>query len=140
MVVHYVMGRRISQSNRLGAFINLEFDDNDSVRTNNEGFVYKKFLEESSGDFLTEDINHEFEIVISISDVKKMRQTVSVDYNRLPTTSPIPLWEIDKCMDLYRAIKREIRSKHNLYLEEERRKREMRSDKNINDNCRKDNE
>lgn len=132
MTVHFVMGRRIAQNNRLGACINLEYNDDDSVRTSNEGLVYKKFFETLSGDFITEDIKHEFEIVIKISDVKRMKQTVNVDYNRL-TTDSIPLWEINSCMDIYRAIKREVREKHDQYLAEEERKRELRQQRNCDD-------
>lgn len=124
MIVHFVMGRRTQQSNRIGAFIYLEYDDNDSVRTSNEGIVYKKFLEDQSGDFITEEINKEFEVVIKISDVKRMRQTVNIDYNRLVPS--VPLWVVDNCMNIYRVLKKELRSKHDVYLAEEERKENLR--------------
>lgn len=126
MIVHFVMGRRTNQSNKLGAFINLEYDDNDSVRTSNEGLVYKRFLEDLSGDFITEEINKEFEVVIKISNVKRMRQTVSIDYSRLVPS--VPLWVVDNCMDIYRALKKELRSKHDAYLAEEERKEKLRQE------------
>lgn len=126
MIVHFVMGRRTNQSNRLGAFVDLEYDDNDSVRTSNEGLVYKKFLEDLSGDFITEEINKEFEVVIKISNVKRMRQTVNIDYNRLVPS--VPLWVVDSCMDIYRALKKELRKKHDAYLAEEERKAKSRQE------------
>lgn len=126
MTVHFVMGRRTNQSNRLGAFVNLEYDDNDSVRTSNEGLVYKKFLEDLSGDFITEEINKEFEVVIQISNVKRMRQTVNIDYSRLVPS--VPLWVVDKCMDIYRALKKDLREKHDAYLAEEERKEKSRQE------------
>lgn len=133
MKVHFVMGRRTDQDNRLGAFVELEFNDNDSVRTSNEGLVYKKFLEELSGDFITEDINKEFEVVISISNVKRTKQTVDIDYNRL-VSSTIPLWLIDKCMGIYRALKREIRKRHTVYIENEERKEKLRQEQKEGNN------
>ncbi len=127
MIVHFVMGRRTQQSNRIGAFIYLEYDDNDSVRTSNEGIVYKKFLEDQSGDFITEEINKEFEVVIKISNVKRARQTVSIDYNRLVPS--VPLWVVDNCMNIYRVLKKELRSKHDAYLAEEERKEKLRQER-----------
>lgn len=132
MIVHFVMGRRTQQSNRIGAFIYLEYDDNDSVRTSNEGIVYKKFLEDLSGDFITEEINKEFEVVIKISDVKRMWQTVNIDYNRLVPS--VPLWVVDNCMDIYRVLKKELRSKHDAYLAEEERKENLRQERKGADN------
>ena len=141
MIVHFVMGRRTQQSNRVGAFVTLEYDDdNDSVRTSNEGIAYKKFLEDISGDFITEDINKEFEIVIKISNVKRIRktdvkrtqQTVNIDYNRLVPS--IPLWVINNCMDIYRALRKELRSKHAEYLAEEEREEKMRQKLKESDN------
>lgn len=132
MIVHFVMGRRTQQSNRIGAFIYLEYDDNDSVRTNNEGIVYKKFLEDQSGDFITEEINKEFEVVIKISNVKRVRQTVSIDYNRLVPS--VPLWVVDNCMNIYRVLKKELRSKHDAYLAEEERKEKLRQERKGADN------
>lgn len=127
MIVHFVMGRRTQQSNRIGAFIYLEYDDNDSVRTSNEGIVYKKFLEDQSGDFITEEINKEFAVVIKISNVKRARQTVSIDYNRLVPS--VPLWVVDNCMNIYRVLKKELRSKHDAYLAEEERKEKLRQER-----------
>lgn len=138
MIVHFVMGRRTQQNNRIGAFVYLEYDDNDSVRTNNEGIAYKKFLEGISGDFITEDINKEFEIVIKISNVKRMRQTVNIDYNRLVPS--IPLWVINNCMDIYIALKKEFRRKHAEYLSEEERKEKLRQKLKEVDNSLSNNE
>ena len=126
MKVHLVMGRRTQQNNRLGAFVNLEYDDNDSVRTSNEGLVYKKFLEDLSGDFITEEITKEFEVVLKISNVKRMKQTVNIDYGRLVPS--VPLWVVNNCMDIYRALKKELRKKHDAYLAEEERKAKLRQE------------
>jgi hypothetical protein len=132
MKVHFIMGRRVHLNNRLGAFVNLEYDDNDSVRTSNEGLVYKKFLEDLSGDFITEEINKEFEVVITISNVKRMRQTVTIDYGRLVPS--VPLWIVDNCMNIYRALKKEIRKKHDAYLENEERKAKLRQEQKESNN------
>lgn len=126
MKVHFIMGRRVHLNNRLGAFVKLEYDDNDSVRTSNEGLVYKRFLEDLSGDFITEEITKEFEVVITISNVKRMRQTVTIDYGRLVPS--VPLWVVDNGMNIYRALKREIRKKHDAYLAEEERKEKLRQE------------
>ena len=139
MIVHYVMGRRTNVNNRLGAKIVLEYNDEDSVRTSNEGLVYKKFLEELSGDFLTDEIKEEFEVTLQIANVKRNKQTVFVDYNRL-TKDTIPMWEIDKCMDVYRALKKEIRRLHNNYLAAEAEKEEKRRSLNDANNLPNNNE
>lgn len=138
MVVHYVMGRRAQEHNRLGAKVVLEYNDEDSVRTSNEGLVYKKFLEELSGDFLTDEIKDEFEVTLKIENVKRNKQTVFVDYGRL-TKDTIPMWEIDKCMDVYRALKKEIRRLHTNYLAAEAEKEKRRAENGV-DNLPKNNE
>lgn len=138
MVVHYVMGRRSQEHNRLGAKVVLEYNDEDSVRTSNEGLVYKKFLEGLSGDFLTDEIKDEFEVTLRIENVKRNKQTVFVDYGRL-TKDTIPMWEIDKCMDVYRALKKEIRRLHDNYLAAEAEKEKRRAENGV-DNLPKNNE
>ena len=138
MIVHYVMGRRTQEHNRLGAKVVLEYNDADSVRTSNEGLVYKKFLEGLSGDFLTDEIKDEFEVTLRIENVKRNTQTVFVDYGRL-TKDTIPMWEISKCMDVYRALKKEIRRLHDNYLAAEAEKEKRRVENGI-DNLPKNNE
>lgn len=125
MRIKYVIGRRIGNPERMGSFVELEEEeDTDTVRSCNEGLVYKRMLEEVSGDFLCsgpEEVRHDFEIILSVSKVKRMTQVLNVDYQRVDCTSATN-WMVDSCMEIYRVIKRQVREKHKAYEEQHPKK------------------
>lgn len=120
MDVWFIIGRRTKDPTHLGARVQLVESEDDSVRTHNESLVYKRFLEGILPDFMCDSIQDDFGICISISNVKRMTQVVTVDYKWMH--KDVPRWVIDASLDIYKAIKSDIRKKHKAYEEQHPKK------------------
>ena len=99
--------------------------EDDKVRDCNYGLEWNNYFQELIDKYWENDPNIKvlFQVVLNFSNTRNIQTTVHVDYQRYPDC---PQWLVDMCMNIYRAIKSNMRRRKKILDEKNKAKAEKR--------------
>jgi len=98
------------KENKLAAFVTLEEQTDDGIRTSNYALSVKNMLEDmlERNSMKEEDIEPMFDIIMEYSDVRGKHAILKMDYQKHPGC---PQFIVDWTMPIYLALKSDARKK-----------------------------
>ena len=114
-----------SEKLKAAAFLSTEETETDKIRDCNYGISWNNYFQELIDKYWENDPNIKvlFQVSIDFSNTKSHQTTVKVDYQKYPDC---PMWLVDMCMNIYRAIKSEMRKCKKMLDEKNKEKAEKR--------------